>query len=229
MRLVPAGRSALIIGKLGKNMKQEHVYRYRTIAARVRTKIAVGACRFYASLSFCRTEAEAQAFICSVPAELPGATHHAHAYRVGVGNELLARCDDAREPAGTAGPPLLAVLEKEQLTNVVVVGTRYFGGVKLGIGGLIRAYRACAEAGIEAAKICVRELLARVVLQTPYGCLGAVVREIEASAGKVLNFHYGQDVTLECEVPLRKMEELPGRIAAAGRGQAMLKSVDRGV
>ncbi|NLJ55753.1 MAG: DUF1949 domain-containing protein [Firmicutes bacterium] len=209
-------------------MKQDHVYRYRTIAAGVRTKIAVGACRFYASLSFCRTEEEARAFISGVPAELPGATHHAHAYRVGVGAELLARCDDAREPAGTAGPPLLSVLEKEQLTNVVVVGTRYFGGVKLGIGGLIRAYRACAEAGVEAATICVRELMARAVLQVPYDYLGAVVKEIEAAAGKVLNFHYGQDVTLECKVPLRKMEELPGRIAAAGRGRAVLKTVDRG-
>lgn len=229
MCLIPASCSALIIWKLGKNMKQDHVYRYRTIAAGVRTKIAVGACRFYASLSFCETEEEARAFTRRVPEELPGATHHAHAYRLGVGDALLARCDDAREPAGTAGPPLLAVLEKEELTNVVVVGTRYFGGVKLGIGGLIRAYRACAEAGVAAATICVRELMVRALLQVPYDYLGAVVREIEASAGKVLNFHYGQDVSLEFEVPARKMEELPGRIAAAGRGQAMLKFDDSGV
>ena len=207
-------------------MEHDNVYRYRTIAAGVRTKIAVGACRFYASLDFCQTEEEARTFIRRVQEELVGATHHAYAYRLGLGDKLLARCDDAREPAGTAGPPMLAVLEKEGLTNVVLVGTRYFGGVKLGIGGLVRAYRSCAEAGVEAADICVRELMSRAVLQVPYDYLGAVVREIEAGAGEVMAFHYGQDVSLEFVLPLKEMEKLPGRIAAASRGQAVLKLVD---
>lgn len=206
-------------------MEHNHIYHYRTITADVRTKIAVGACRFFASMAFCRTEEEARIFIDRVPEELVGATHHAYAYRLGVGDKLLARCDDAREPAGTAGPPMLAVLEKEELTNVVVVGTRYFGGVKLGIGGLIRAYRSCAEAGVQAADISVRELMARaVLLQVPYDYLGAVVKEIEASSGDVLRFHYDQDVSLEIELPLREFEKLPGRIAAASKGQAVLKA-----
>lgn len=209
-------------------MSRDQVYRYRTVAAGIRTKIAVGACRFYASLDFCRTEEEALAFIRRVQEELAGATHHAYAYRLGLGDKLLARCDDAREPAGTAGPPMLGVLEKEKLTNVVVVGTRYFGGVKLGIGGLVRAYRSCAEAGVKAADICVRELMSRAVLQVPYDYLGAVVREIEAGAGEVLHFRYGQDVSLEFVLPLREMVKLPGRIATASRGQAVLKTVDDG-
>ena len=117
------------------------MYSYKTIADDVRTRIAVGACRFYASLSPCRSEEEVRSFLSRVKEELPGATHHAYAYRLGVGDALLARCDDDGEPAGTAGPPMLAALEKAELTNVIVVGTRYFGGVKLGIGGLIRAYR----------------------------------------------------------------------------------------
>jgi putative IMPACT (imprinted ancient) family translation regulator len=108
------------------------MYSYKTVAAAVRTKTAVGACRFYASLSFCRTE-EARSFLQKVREELTSATHHAYAFRLGVGDKLLARCDDDGEPAGTAGPPMLAVLEKADLTNVIVVGTRYFGGVKLGV------------------------------------------------------------------------------------------------
>ena len=209
-------------------MSRDQIYRYKTVAAGVRTKIAVGACRFYASLDFCQTEEEAQAFIRRVQEELPGATHHAYAYCLGLGDKLLARCDDAREPAGTAGPPILGVLEKEGLTNVVLVGTRYFGGVKLGIGGLVRAYRSCAEAGVKAAKVCIRELMSRAVLRVPYDFLGAVVREIEAGAGEVLNFDYGEHVTLEFVLPLKEMEKMPGRIAAASRGQAVFKTVDDG-
>jgi uncharacterized YigZ family protein len=201
------------------------MYSYRTIAAGVRTKIAVGACRFYASLSFCRSEEEARSFLNKVKEELTAATHHAYAYRLGVGDALLARCDDDGEPAGTAGPPMLAVLEKADITNVMVVGTRYFGGVKLGVGGLIRAYRSCAGAGVEAARICSRELKAKVLLQVPYDCLGAVVRGVEASAGETLGFHYGKDVSLEILLPLKEMDKLPGRIASASRGQAVIKQV----
>ena len=128
---------------------KNNIYSYKTIAAEVRTKIAVGACRFYASLSFCRSEEEAHLFLQKVKEDLPGATHYAYAYCLGVGDALRARCDDDGEPAGTAGPPMLAVLEKEALTNIIVVGIRYFGGVKLGLGGLVRAYRFCAEAGVK--------------------------------------------------------------------------------
>ena len=221
------GLQGVIIWKMGKNMSHDQVYRYKTIAAGVRTKIAVGACRFYASLDFCQTEEEARVFIQRVQEELPGATHHAYAYRLGLGDRLLARCDDAREPAGTAGPPMLGVLEKKELTNIVLVGTRYFGGVKLGIGGLVRAYRSCAEAGVEAALVCTRELMGRATLKmVPYDYLGAVVREIEAASGEVLNFHYGEEVSLDFVLPLKEMKKMPGRIAAASRGQAVFKLVD---
>ncbi|HAA34201.1 MAG TPA: YigZ family protein [Firmicutes bacterium] len=201
------------------------MYSYKTIADSVRTKIAVGACRFYASLSSCRSEEEARSFLSRVKEELPGATHHAYAYRLGIGDALLARCDDDGEPAGTAGPPMLAALEKAELTNVIVVGTRYFGGVKLGIGGLIRAYRSCAEAGVKAARICIRELKARVLLQVPYDYLGAVIREVEAGGGEVLTFNYSQDVALEILLPYGEMQRISERIAGVTRGQAVIKQV----
>lgn len=180
----------------------------------------MGACRFYASLMSCSGEGEARSFLNAVKEELPGATHHAYAFRLGTGDTLLARCDDDGEPAGTAGPPMLAVLEKADITNVIVVGTRYFGGVKLGIGGLVRAYRSCAEAGMGAAQICTRELKFKLTIRVPYDYMGGVIREVEAAAGEILHFNYGQDVFLEIEVPLRNMQALPGSIAAASRGEA---------
>ncbi|NMB41019.1 MAG: DUF1949 domain-containing protein [Firmicutes bacterium] len=201
------------------------MYSYKTIAAAVRTKIAVGACRFYASLSFCRSDKEARSFLHEVKEELTSATHHAYAYRLGLGDALIARCDDAGEPAGTAGPPMLAVLEKADITNVIVVGTRYFGGVKLGVGGLVRAYRSCAEAGVQAARIYTRKLKAKVLLQVPYDYLGAVVREVEASSGETLDFQYDNDVCLEILIPLSTMDKFPGRVASASRGEAKILEI----
>lgn len=198
------------------------MYSYKTIAAPVRSKIAVGACRFFSSLSYCEKEDDARSFLEQVKEELTGATHHAWAFRLGLGEKMLQRCDDDGEPAGTAGTPMLSVLEKEELTNLIVIGTRYFGGVKLGVGGLIRAYRSCAEAGVNASRICSRELKETVLLEVPYDYLGPVVREIEASSGETQDFHYGDQVKIEVTLPQRKMDGFHERIADASRGKATI-------
>ena len=186
----------------------ENMYSYKRLQSRENSN-SCGACRFYASLSFCCSDKEARLFLHEVKEELTSATHHAYAYRLGLGDALIARCDDAGEPAGTAGPPMLAVLEKADITNVIVVGTRYFGGVKLGVGGRVRAYRSCAEAGVQAARIYTRKLKAKVLLQVPYDYLGAVVREVEASSGETLDFQYDNDVCLEILIPLSTMDKFP--------------------
>ena len=202
------------------------MFKYRSVSSPSRTKIAVGACRFISSLSPCETEEEARAFINQVKEELPGATHHAYAYRLGLGEKLLARFSDDGEPALTAGPPMLGVLEKEELTNIVLVGTRYFGGVKLGIGGLVRAYRSCALAGVREASICEKELQIEVQIRVPYDYLGGVLREIEAREGKVLDLHYQQDVKVRARFPLREKEVFIRQVKEASRGAAVIETED---
>ncbi len=202
---------------------------YRTIGAAVQVKIPVGACRFYASLAPVETEEEAKAYLEAVKEQLPGATHHATACRLGWGDGVLARSDDDGEPAGTAGPPLLAVLDKGELTNVILVGTRYFGGVKLGIGGLIRAYRSCGEAGVKAAPILKKELKARMELVVPYDYLGAVQREIKAREGEVLQHRFDQHVVLDIVVPLRKLDGFKHCMAGVSRGEVIIKRMESGV
>jgi len=195
-------------------------YTYYTIAEPVRTKLLVGACRFYASLAPCAREEEARAFIEGVKNEFVGATHHATVIRLGMGDGILVRSDDDGEPAGTAGAPMLSVLEKFQLTNIALVGTRFFGGVKLGVGGLVRAYRSCAEVGVNAAEICSRELQEKGFINIPYDYLGAAIREVEAGEGKILHFHYAQKAGIDILVPSRKLETLQKRIAAVTKGEA---------
>ena len=195
---------------------------YRTFSAVSRTKIAVGACRFFASLAPCCTEEEAKAFIGQVKKELPGATHHAYAYRLGFGDGIIARCSDDGEPALTAGQPMLGVLEREGLSDVVLVGTRYFGGVKLGVGGLIRAYRSCALAGVKDAIICEKESLSTCKISVPYDYLGGVLKEIEANEGKVLRFQYLNDVQLNVSFPEEKKAALLKMVGEASRGTATI-------
>lgn len=199
------------------------MYGYRTVAGPVRAKIAVGACRFYASLSPCENESKARLFIERVKEQLPGATHHAWAFRVGAHAQVLARCDDDGEPAGTAGLPLMGVVEKADLTNVVLVGTRFFGGVKLGIGGLIRAYRACGEAGVAAAAVSEKELTARLEVTVPYIYLGAVEQEVRTQAGEVLRHSFDQQAALEIIVPLRILDTFSDRMVSLSRGVARLR------
>ncbi len=200
-----------------------HEYKYKTIDQPLRVKSAVGACRFFASLSPCFSEDEARQFLEKVKEELPGATHHAYAFRIGLGETVICRSDDAGEPSGTAGPPMLGVLEKNELTNVILVGTRYFGGVKLGIGGLVRAYRACAEAGIKEAVICSREIKGQAMLSLPYDYLGAVVQEVEALQGEITSFEYGQVVTLYVLFPVKEKNALVSRVTSASRGKVKVE------
>ncbi len=204
---------------MGNNM-----FKYRSVSGPSRSRIPVGACRFIASLSPCETEEEAREFINLVKEELPGATHHAYAYRLGLGEKTLARFSDDGEPALTAGPPMLGVLEKEKLTNIVLVGTRYFGGVKLGIGGLVRAYRSCARAGVREAAICEKELQTEILLRVPYDYLGGILKEIEAREGKVIEYRYLQDVQIRGRLPLREKDLFARRAAEISRGTAIIET-----
>ncbi len=197
---------------------------YYTVKTKVQVKIAVGACRFYASIAPVENESEVKTYLKAVEEQLPGATHYANAFRLGFGDEMLARSDDDGEPAGTAGTPLLAVLEKAEVTNVMLVGTRFFGGVKLGIGGLIRAYRACGEAGVKAATIVKEELKVKMKLLVPYGYLGAVEREIKALEGEVLQHSFGEHVSLNIILPLRRINGFDERIAGISRGEVVIKA-----
>lgn len=199
---------------------------YHTVASAVQVKIAVGACRFFASIAPVENESEAKYYLKTVKEQLPGATHYATAFRLGYGDKVLARSDDDGEPAGTAGTPLLAVLEKAKLTNVMLVGTRYFGGVKLGIGGLIRAYRACGEAGVKAAPIMNKEIKLNIKLFVPYDYLGAVEREIKAFEGEVLQHYFSEHVSLNIILPLRRINGFDERIAGISRGEVVIKAMN---
>lgn len=196
---------------------------YLTIKKEVRVKIAVGACRFIASVGSCGSEKQAKEFIQQVKEEFSDATHNAFAYSIGTGDHAILRNSDADEPVGTAGPPLLSAIDKVGLTNVVVVGTRYFGGVKLGIGGLIRAYRACGEAGLKEAGVRRKVITRDYTIAIPYDYIGQVMREISGYQGEVAAVRYDSSVEIDIVIPAKNYEGFKNKLNDITQGQGKIE------
>lgn len=130
------------------------------------------------------------------------ATHHCWAYRIGWADKLQERSSDAGEPSRTAGVPILSVMQTKGISDACLVVVRYFGGVKLGTGGLARAYRAAALTASEAARLEERTLSVRLQIALPYAAQGAL-RHAAAEFGVVVEESgYGQELQLEAVVPL---------------------------
>ncbi len=118
---------------------------YLVPAGTARVENVVVNSRFIATVGNAATVDEARAFVDAIRAEMPDATHHVYAFKVGFGSSVIEGMSDDGEPSGTAGPPVLTVVRGSGIGDVVVVVTRYFGGTKLGTGGLVRAYSGAAR------------------------------------------------------------------------------------
>ena len=162
---------------------------YITIANEFRTEYVIEKSRFIATIAPVSNEAEAQAFIQRISKEFWNATHNCTAYAIGPRQEQQ-RSSDNGEPSGTAGKPMLEVLKKTEITNIAVVVTRYFGGIKLGAGGLIRAYsHSAAKAVQEGPKLLIapRQI---VTISIDYSNFGAIERQLQT-----LGLHYTASFT----------------------------------
>ena len=138
----------------GASGKAEATGMNLTIAKDIRTEQVISKSRFICSLKKVKTEEEAQEFIKAVKKEFWDATHNCSAYVI---DEQHQRSSDDGEPSGTAGMPMLGVLRKQELQQVAAVVTRYFGGIKLGAGGLVRAYAGSVAQAVEAAGLAQKE------------------------------------------------------------------------
>lgn len=162
----------------------------------VETRIQVVNSHFIASLSPARTIDDARAFQKEIKARYPDATHHVPAFVIGHGNAVIAHCSDDGEPSGTAGRPALAVLQGSGLGNVAVVVTRYFGGTKLGTGGLVKAYGDAVREVLKLVKRGVQIPTLTVGVETPYPWYEQVRRLAMQNQAEI------QDTTFEVTVTL---------------------------
>ena len=170
--------------------------RYPIPAREARAEINVLNSRFIASAAPAFTVEEARAFINRVKTEFPDASHHVPAFLIGAGASVTAHCSDAGEPAGTAGRPALIVLQGSGLGDVVVVVTRYFGGTKLGTGGLVKAYGDAVKEVLSVLPRAEKVPTHTVMLAIDYSNFERARQLVAAHYGQILDVDFGADVTI---------------------------------
>jgi len=172
--------------------------------------------RFLAVVAPAAGEAEAEAVLARLRAEHPDATHHCFAWRLGP--EARERASDAGEPSGTAGAPILRVLRGHGLSDAVAVVVRWFGGTKLGKGGLARAYAAAAREAVEAAPRVRRVPRVTLAVDLPYERVGAVKRLVHPPEVELAGERYGERARLELAVREDRAAEVEAALADLGVG-----------
>ena len=162
------------------------------------------------------TEKKARDYIAQIKEEHKQATHNCYAYRIGLGKDELSYFDDDGEPGGTAGKPILGAILSRDLTNVTVIVTRYFGGRKLGIRGLIEAYGAAAGDAMDHAGIVEKRIREIMDLTCTYPQLDQVQHLIHQYQGKIIGANYTDKVELTIAVPRSRLARVRRLLAEIG-------------
>ena len=175
---------------------------------------------FLGHVRYVETEDEAKAFVAEMKKKFYDARHNCWCYIIKDG---AVRYSDDGEPQGTAGIPMLEVLKREGVTNVVCVVTRYFGGVLLGTGGLLRAYTKSAKDALDAAGICVVRRWVKAEIACSYAMLERLKTECTAIGGVVADIEYSADVCLKLLLPEDKADAFSQRTANVTAGASELE------
>ncbi len=192
---------------------------YRTLARELRNEIdKVKGSRFLATVAPVQTRSEASELVARVRREFHDARHHAFAWRLR-DDGGASRASDDGEPSGSAGRPILLELESRELRDAIAIVTRWFGGTKLGVGGLARAFGAAAATALDLAEVRVVTLTRRVELAYPYECSKAVqglLAEWGVSPGEAT---YEADVRVAVDVPVGRVERFLAEFTDRTRGR----------
>ena len=198
--------------------------RYAIPAGEHRTREEISRSRFITTLAPAPTIDEAQAFLARLRGEFADATHNCWAYVVGPpGSTGRVGMSDDGEPHGTAGRPMLTALLHSGVGDVVAVVTRYYGGTKLGTGGLVRAYGGCVQRALETLARAERVSWVDCVLTIGYGDVTVVQQLIAAHEGRVAEEAYAADVTYTVTLPDSRRAGFLAAVLDATRGQALVE------
>ena len=198
---------------------------YFTIKKYGEKEIIIQKSRFIGYIQRAETEEEALKFIRKIQKKHYNATHNCFAYMIGEHNQIQKANDDG-EPSGTAGIPILEVLKRQDLKDTVVVVTRYFGGVKLGAGGLIRAYGNTTTEVIKAAGIVKRELMQGIAVTVDYTVIGQLENELRNSSYIIDSIDYLEKVTFNVYVKKGEEESFKGWIVDLTRNNVSFKMLN---
>ena len=169
--------------------------------------------RFYAWAAHCESEQQVGAFLRAVAAQHANAHHLAYAFRIKTPEGIILRFSDAGEPSGTAGKPILQMLEGQNLINVCIGVIRYYGGVNLGTGGLVRAYSGTAKMALQAALLMPFVEMKLLKLTIQYNRMDEFTRTLTQLKGKILNKTFVDAVHVEISLPASETSALMNRFS----------------
>ncbi|MDD4344015.1 MAG: YigZ family protein [Eubacteriales bacterium] len=202
------------------------IEKYYTINEYGESELIIQKSRFIGYAKRVESEKEAQDFIHSIKKKHYDATHNCSAYLIGDHDEIQKANDDG-EPGGTAGVPILEVIKKKDLKYTVIVVTRYFGGIKLGAGGLIRAYSAAASQVIEETGKIEKKLVQEFLVKIEYTFLGKIQNDINETDFILDKIYFENLVTLSIMVDVGKEEVFKSWIINLTSNQALIKEKDK--
>jgi len=199
---------------------------YTTIQRPSRAELRILGSRFIALAEPIQTKQDPATVLERLKREYFDATHHCYAYRLGPTGDLF-RSNDNGEPAGSAGKPILAAIERVGLTNVMVVVIRFFGGTKLGVRGLVHAYGDVATSALLAAEPLVCYASDTLVVVFPHNLVSNVMHVVGKTGARIAETTYDEDVHLVLEIRRSKTEELKELLVERTSGNITVKLRDR--
>jgi uncharacterized YigZ family protein len=191
-----------------------------------RNDLNVRRSRFIGSLAHVPSVDEARAFIRTIQKEFPDASHHVPAFIIGHGATQVTHCSDAGEPSGSAGRPILAVLQGSGLGDVVVVITRYFGGTKLGIGGLVRAYGDSVRDLIANTKRAQKVRAMNVTINYDYPFVDRIRSMVVANSGQIKAESFEVNVMMTANLPVSILEDFEDKLSELTNGTANMTKME---
>jgi len=197
--------------------------RYKTVLKEGRDEQTIERSKFIAYAAPAYTKEEADAFIAQIRAKHRDATHNVPAMVIGEKMQIQWGSDDG-EPQGTSGAPIVQMIVKEGITNVVVVVTRYFGGIKLGPGGLVRAYTGSAKLGLKAAGICNVKEMSLIRARIDYTYLSRLQNLASGGGFEIADTEYAEAVTVKLVSELEEAENVKALIVNLTGGTAVIIS-----
>ena len=197
--------------------------RYPIPAGQAQIELVILKSRFIANAQYTPTVEGAKAFIAEVSQIYPNASHHVYAFAVGYGASVTHGMSDAGEPSGTAGRPALAVVKGSGLGDVTVVISRYFGGAKLGTGGLVKAYTEAAQLVLAELPRTEKVEKQTTTLTVPYNLYERVKRLLEQYEAEIDQEDFAAQVTLKLTVPRPNLKPLAADLAELSSGQIQLE------
>lgn len=185
---------------------------YKTVVGIAESKFEVKKSRFIGLATAVQSQETVKGFLKLVQQKYPNASHYCYSYKIEAGSEFREYATDAGEPTHSAGPPILSAIKAAGIANVICVIVRYYGGTKLGVGGLIRAYGGCARSCLASAKIETRILYQTLRLRVLHNQIGPVLNLCRRLRGNILNVEYDQNAIVHLQIRQRELDTLKANL-----------------